>query len=137
MVLNEHIKAFVMHVTFLSTIAIHLARKAQIVLLITEEVKIPTKYSDFLDVFSKAKASILSEITELNQHVIKLYEDQQPLYGLIYSLGSVELETLKTYIETNLANGFIWPLKSLAGTPILFVKKPNNRFCLCMDYWSQ
>ena len=27
----------------------------------------------------------------------------------------MELETLKMYIKTNLANGFIWPSKSYAG----------------------
>lgn len=31
---------------------------------------------------------------------------KQPLYGPIYSLKLVELETLKTYIKTNLARGW-------------------------------
>ena len=33
---------------------------------------------------------------------------------------------LKTYIEINLANGFIWPSKSLVGASILFVRKPDG-----------
>ena len=90
-------------------------------MLVAKEVKISTKYSDFLDVFLEEKASILSEVTKLNQHVIKLQEGQQPSYGPIYSLSLVELKMLKTYIETNLANGFIRPLKSPASAPILFV----------------
>ena len=80
------------------------------------------------------KASILPEVTELNQHAIELQEGQQPPYGPIYSLGPVELETLKTYIETNLANGFIRPSKSPAGAPILFVGKPDGSLRLCVDY---
>ena len=48
----------------------------------------------------------------------------------------MELETLKTYIKTNLANGFICPLKSPADAPILFNKKPDGNFCLCVDYWG-
>ena len=116
--------------------AIHPAREAQIASLVAEEVKIPTEYSDFSDVFSEEKASILPEVTELNQHVIELQEGQQPPYGPIYSLGPVELETLKTYIETNLANGFIWPSKSSAGAPILFVGKSNGSLHLCVGYWG-
>ena len=46
----------------------------------------------------------------------------------------MELETLKTYIETNLANGFIQPLKSPAGALILFVRKPNGSLRLCINY---
>ena len=61
-----------MHVTFLLKMAIYLAKKAQITLLVVKEVKILTKYSDFLNIFLKEKALILSEITKLNQHVIKL-----------------------------------------------------------------
>ena len=116
--------------------AIHLARKAQIALLVAEEVKIPTKYSDFLDVFSEEKALILPEGIEMNQHAIKLQEGQQLPYGPIHSLSPVELETLKTYIETNLANGFILPLKSSADASILFVGKLDGNFHLCVDYWG-
>ena len=122
------------HVTSLSIMAIHPARKAQIALLVAKEVKIPTKYLDFSNVFLEEKALILLEVTKLNQHAIKLQEDQQPPYRPIYSLSIVELETLKTYIETNLANDFIQPSKSPAGAPIFFVEKPDGNFRLCMDY---
>ena len=46
----------------------------------------------------------------------------------------VELETLKAYIEINLANGFIRPSKSLANTLILFDWKSNNSHWLCVNY---
>ena len=70
----------------------------------------------------------------MNEHAIELEEGKQPPFGPIYSLGPVELETLKTYIETNLANGFIRPSKSLAGAPILFDRKPDGSLRLCVDY---
>ena len=114
--------------------AIHPAREAQIASLVAEEVQISSKYSDFSDVFSEEKTLVLSVATNLNQHAIKLQKGQQPPYRPIYSLGPVELKTLKTYIETNLANGFIRPLKSPAGAPILFVGKPDGSICLCVDY---
>ena len=76
----------------------------------------------------------LLENTEINEHAIKLEEDKQPPFGPIYSLGPVELETLKTYIKINLANGFIRPSKSPAGAPILFDRKPDGSLHLCVDY---
>ena len=72
----------------------------------------------------------------MNKHAIELEEGKQLPFGPIYSLRPVELETLKTYIETNLANGFIRLFKSPARAPILFDKKPDGSFCFCVDYWS-
>ena len=46
----------------------------------------------------------------------------------------MEFETLKTYIETNLANGFIQSLKSPVSAPIPFVGKLNGSLRLCVDY---
>ena len=95
---------------------------------------IPTEYSDFADVFSPELASELPEHTGINDHAIELVDDRQPPYGPIYSLGPVELETLKTYIETNLKNGFIRPSKSPARAPILFDKKLDRSLRFCVDY---
>ena len=53
-------------------------------------------------------AAKLPENTGINKHAIKLKKNKQSLFEPIYSLTPIELETLKTYIETNLANGFIW-----------------------------
>ena len=71
---------------------------------------------------------------KINNHAIELVDDQQPLYGSIYSLGPVELKTLKAYIKNNLANGFIKPSKSLARALIFFDKKLDNSLRLCIDY---
>ena len=95
---------------------------------------ISTEYSDFANVFSPKLALKLPEYTGINNHAIKLIDNWQPLYGPTYSLDSVELEILKTYIENNLKNGFIRPFKSLAGAPIFFDKKQNSSFQLCVDY---
>ena len=56
----------------------------------------------------------------MNDYTIKLEESKQPLFSPIYSPESVEIETLKTYIETHLANGFIWFFKFFAEASILF-----------------
>ena len=91
-------------------------------------VTILAEYLNFEDVFSKKSVVVLPEYIKINTHAIDLENGKQPLYGLIYSLGSVELETLKTSIVTNLVNGFICPSKPLAGAPILFDKKLNRSF---------
>ena len=46
----------------------------------------------------------------------------------------MELETLKTYIETNLANGLIRSSKSLTGATILFDQNSDSSLRLCVDY---
>ncbi len=53
----------------------------------------------------------LPENPGIKEYVIELIDRKQPLYGPIYTLSPVELETLKTYIETHLKTGFIWPSK--------------------------
>ena len=72
--LDKNVEAFVVHVTSLSLnlILIHPAKEAQIVSLIVKEVKIPTNYLNFSDIFSKERALVLPEITDLNQHAIEL-----------------------------------------------------------------
>ena len=95
-----------------------------------------TKYSDFADVFSPELASELLEHIEIKDHAIKFVDDWEPPYGLIYNLRSVELETLKTYIEINLANSFMRLSKSPVKPPIFYDKKPNGSLQLCVDYWE-
>ena len=133
--LDENFKTFVIYVAPLNLVPrIHPDREAQIASLLTKEVKIPDKYSDFTDVFSEEKILVLPERTELNEHTIDLEDSKQPPYRPIYSLSPVELKTLKTYIETHLKTGFIWPFKSPTGTPILFDKKPDGSLRLCVNY---
>ncbi len=134
----EH-EAFVVHVAALSVDSgdkVHPSRRAQIAHLKVDEapIEVPSEYADFADVFSPKLAAKLPEHTWINDHAIELVNDWQPLYGPIYSLRPVELETLKAYIENNLANGFIRSFKSLAGAPILFDKKPDGSLGLCVDY---
>ena len=135
--LDENIEAFILYVSFLCLrlkMTIHPARKAQIASLLAKEVTVPAKYSDFAHVFSKGSAEVLPECTGNNKNAIELEDGKEPIYGLIYSLGPVELWTLKIYIETNLGNGFIRPLKSPASAPILFVRKPNDSLRLVVNY---
>ena len=94
------------------------------------------EYSDYSNVFLAKNAAELPENIGMNKHTIELEEGKQPPFRPIYSLGLVELEMLKTYIKTNLANGFIRPSKSFAGASIFFDWKPDRSLRLCINYWS-
>ena len=94
------------------------------------------EYSDYSDVFLAENVAELPENTGINEHAIELEEGKQSLFGPIYSLGPVELETLKTYIKTNLANNFIRSSKSPTGAPILFNRKPDGSLHFYVDYWG-
>ena len=108
--LDEESETFVVHVAALEAplagMAIH---PSQISALIKDEAptKVSPEYADYADVFSFDLAMELPENTGINEHAIELQDGKQPPYGPIYSLGPVELETLKTYIETHLKTGFI------------------------------
>ena len=139
---SEH-ETYVVHIASLSSMQlvasldVYPSWRPQISGLITKKAstKVPAKYSDFADIFSLDLVSELHEHNGINDYTIKLVDGcQQPPYGPIYSLELVELETLKAYIETNLANGFIGPSKSPTGAPILFDRKSNGFFQLCVAY---
>ena len=84
-------------------------------MLLAEKFIVLAKYLDFADMFLKKSANVLSKQTRGNEQAIELEEGKQPPNESIYSLGPMEVETFKTYIKTNLANGFIRDSKSLAG----------------------
>ena len=135
--LNVDSEIFVLHVAALAeptTIPIYLSCQAQVAVLISKETGISAEYSNFSNVFSSDSTAKLPEYTRINNHLINLLDNKQSPYGLIYSLGPVELETLKTYIKTNLASSFIRHSKCLSDALILFVQKKDGSLCLCVDY---
>ena len=72
--------------------------------------------------------------TGINNDALELVESKQLFYGPIYSLGPLELEMLKDYIETLLKTIFIWLSKSLVGVLIFFDKKPDSSLCLYKNH---
>ena len=115
-------------------IKIHLVKKVQIVLLLAKKVTILAKYLDFANIFSIKLAKVLPKQTRINKYAIKSVDNKQLPYRPIYNLGLVELKTLKPYIKTNLANGFIQPSKSSSNILILFVQKPKDSLYLYVNF---
>ena len=103
-------------------------------LILAKKVIALVEYLDFANVFLEKSANVLFKQTGVNEHDIKLEKGKQPPYRHIYSLWPIELKTLKTYIKTNLANGFIQTSKLPTSAQILFIRKPNNSFCLYINY---
>ncbi len=137
--LDKEAHCFVIHarqVTTANEPPVHRDRQqhiAQANNVVTEAVELPSEYSEYSDVFSDSGAAELPEHGPAD-HAIDLMDERQPPHGPIYNLNEVELETLRGYIESNLANGFIRPSTSPAGSPILFVRKPGGGLRLCVDY---
>ena len=144
--LDENSETFVVHVAALGIqgateaagMPIHPDRANQVQVAALQQDKAPTEippeYTNYANVFSPDLAMELPENTGINEHVIELIEGKKLPYGPIYSLGPVELETLKAYSKTHLKTGFIWPSKFLADAPIYFDKKPDGSFSLYVDY---
>lgn len=94
------------------------------------------KYFNHSNVFLAKNVMEVLEHIKINDHAIALKKDQQLPFGPIYNLPSVKLKTLKTYIETNLTNNFIWPSKSSANVLIFFDLKVDTSLRCCVDYWG-
>ena len=88
---------------------VHSEKQAQVGVLLFNKVfiEVPVEYSDYSNVFLVKNATKLPKNIRMNKHVIKLKEIKQPFFRPIYSLGPIELKTLKIYIKINLANSFI------------------------------
>src|SRR5260370_23562003 len=83
------------------------------------------EYWEFMDVFSGEKANTLAPHWPYDLQ-IKLEEGAKPTHGPIYSLLPLEQAALQEFIEENVWNSFIWPSKSLWGSPVLFMKKKDG-----------
>ena len=142
--LDANSETFVMHVAIRKQkeMPVHSKKQAQIeaqvgaLLFNKAPTEVPAEYSDYSNVFLAEYAAELPENTGINKYTIELEEGKKQPFEPIYSLRPVELETLKTYIEINLANSFFWSFKSPTKSPILFNRKQNRNLCLCVDYWG-
>jgi len=94
---------------------------------------LPPEYHDFLDVFSRELADILSERRPYD-HKIQLQEGKTSTFGPLYGMSQDELRVLKKYLKNNLAKGFIQVSSSSATSSILFVKKSSEGLRFCVNY---
>ena len=95
--------------------------------------QVPKVYHDYLDVFSESQANVLPPHRKYDLD-ITLLPDSAPPWGPIYSMSAPENIEMKRYLKAYLANGFIRPSKSPAAAPVMFVKRPDGKLRLVVDY---
>jgi hypothetical protein len=87
---------------------------------------------EFIDVFSKELPG-LPPIREIEVSIETL-QGVNPIAQSSYRLALIELAELKIQLQQLLDKGFIRPNNLSWGAPILFVKKKDGTFRLCIDY---
>ncbi len=70
----------------------------------SEDGRIPPEFEDLKKVFSKTRAQAVPEHGPQDL-TIDLVEGKEPPWGPIYNLSAKELETLRDYLDENLARG--------------------------------
>nr|GEX25598.1 putative reverse transcriptase domain-containing protein [Tanacetum cinerariifolium] len=65
---------------------------------------------------------------------IKLIPGAAPVARMPYCLAPSELKELSDQLKELFEKGFIRPSSSPWGAPVLFVKKKDGSFCMCIDY---
>jgi len=96
--------------------------------------QVPEEFRQFLGIMGKEAADVLPEHCSYD-HTIDLRAGESAPWGPIYPLSEHELETLREWLKEMLRTGKIQRSTSSAGSPILFVPKPNGRgLRLCVDY---
>ncbi len=96
---------------------------------------ISSKYHDFLNVFFKEKADILSSHRK-HDHRIELEKDHESdhKYAPLYNLSEEELQLIKKYFKEHLNKRFIESSTAFYASLILFAKKSDDELRFCVNY---
>ncbi|GKF11831.1 hypothetical protein Tco_0049757 [Tanacetum coccineum] len=88
----------------------------------------------FLEVFLEDLPSIPS--TRQMEFQIDLIPGAAPVVRAPYQLAPSEMKELLDQLKELSDKGFIRPSSSHWGAPVLFVKKKDRSFQMCIDYWE-
>jgi hypothetical protein len=95
--------------------------------------EISSQYDAFQDIFFEIKTYKFSK-HDFHDHVIEILSNRDFFFDLIYNLSTTKLKILKNYIDKYMKKNFIIEFVSFAKVLILFVKKTNDKFRLCVNY---
>jgi len=90
--------------------------------------------SDLLNTFADVEADPSFPDKRKVEHAIDMLPGTGLQMGSIFRLAPSELEELRKQLDELLAKGLIEPSSSPFGAPVLFVKKKDGSFCMCVDY---
>ncbi|GJV20533.1 putative nucleotidyltransferase, ribonuclease H, partial [Tanacetum coccineum] len=88
--------------------------------------------SDFLEVFPEELSGL--PLPRQVEFQIDLVPRAAPVACAPYRLVPSEMRELSVQLQELLEKGFICPSSSLWGAPVLFVKKKDGYFRMCIDY---
>jgi hypothetical protein len=93
------------------------------------------EYHDFLNVFFKEKADVLSSHTK-HDYRIELEKDHESdhEYISLYNLSEEKLQLIKKYLKEHLDKDFIESSTASYASLILFAKKSDDELRFCVDY---
>ena len=94
---------------------------------------VPPYPHDYLDIFSETAVSRFPARKPYD-HKIELKEGFKEKRHKNYSLSPEEDTLLKTFIDKNLAKGYIQPSMSEMALSFFFVGKKDGKKCPCQDY---
>ncbi|KAH7556815.1 reverse transcriptase [Bipolaris maydis] len=96
---------------------------------------IPAEYRtrEFKELFEENEATDLAEHQDWDHEII-LEEGAKLSPGGMYPIAPEHDAELRDYLQKNLKKGFIRPGSGPMASPILFVKKPNGKWRLCVDF---
>jgi len=97
------------------------------------EYDLPPELRDFESVFDYKDIANLPQPVGA-EHPIVLEDGKRPPFRPLYNMSHTELGTLREYLDTAMANGWIRRSESPAGAPVLFVPKKDGTLRLCVDY---
>ncbi|KAI7940067.1 hypothetical protein MJO28_013719 [Puccinia striiformis f. sp. tritici] len=105
-----------------------------VVLTKDEILSLPAQLRSFSDVFTIASLQSLPPVRPQFDLNIKIKPGCTPPFGGLYNLSESERRQLRTYIDENLAKGYIRLSSSPAAAPIFFVKTEGKDDRPCVDY---
>ena len=97
-----------------------------------KEIKDIPEVQDFPDVFPDDLPGIPP--TRQVEFRIDLIPGANPIARAPYRLAPSEMQELSSQLDELLGKGFIRPSFSPWGAPVLFVKKKDGSFRMCIDY---
>ncbi len=92
-------------------------------------------YSKHLHVFFKKEIDILLK-HKTHDYAIHLKKDAQASVFVLYNMSHNKVQELRQYLDKNLDKEFIQVSRFEAIILVLFVKKAEEDFCFCVNYWN-
>jgi hypothetical protein len=121
-------------VVFIKNLKIQLKKQDSNTMINSRSV-ISFENQDFLDVFFKKKADVLSSHRK-HDHRIKLEKDHEAdhEYASLYNLSEEKLLLIKKYLKEHLNKDFIESSIAFYASLILFAKKSDDELRFCVNY---